>query len=275
LLKTRIISSIVGLILLITVIALGKLELGAAIFILSLVALYEFYNSVSNIGLKPVKFIGYISCIPIIVIGLNGQFSKVPLIIRKLETFDAVFFGLIVLIFILFALIIFQHKKYNINDIAITLFGIFYVTFLFSYIVLIRNFDRGYLLIWLVFIGAWATDTFAYFSGRLFGKTKLIPDISPKKTVAGSVGGILGCILVMYAYGMIFLNYIPSYHFVIMGILCGTISQIGDLAASSIKRYVGVKDYGNIMPGHGGILDRFDSILFVAPVIYFYLSFIS
>lgn len=273
-LKTRLISSIVGLILLFIVLAFGKLVLGVAIFVFSLAALYEFYNSVSNIGLKPVKIIGYLSCLPIIIIGLNGQYKTIPINIGKLETFNALFLGFIILIFILLAMIIFQHKKFNINDISITLFGIFYVAFLFSYIVLIRNYENGHLLIWLVFIGAWVTDTFAYFSGRLFGKKKLIPEISPKKTVAGSIGGIIGCVFVMVVYGAVFLNNISVYHFILLGILCGIISQIGDLAASAIKRYVKVKDYGNIMPGHGGVLDRFDSILFVAPVIYFYLSFI-
>lgn len=273
-LKIRVISAIVGLILLFTVLAFGKLVLGAAIFILSLIGIYEFFNSVSNIGLKPIRIIGYISCLPLLLIGLNGQFIRIPSSITKLETFNVVFLGLIILIFVLFTIIIFQHKKYNINDISITLFGILYVTFLFSYIILIRNFSNGLLLIGLVFIGAWVTDTFAYFSGRLFGKAKLLPDISPKKTIAGSIGGIIGCVFGMAAYGMFFLNSISLYHFIILGILCGIISQIGDLAASAIKRYVKVKDYGNIMPGHGGVLDRFDSILFVAPVIYFYLSFI-
>jgi phosphatidate cytidylyltransferase len=136
----------------------------------------------------------------------------------------------------------------------------------------------GEYLVWFVFIGAFATDTFAYIFGNLMGKTKILPIISPKKSLEGSIGGIFGCILLMVLVNLLATSLgwvsikIPLHHFIVVGLLCGIISQIGDWAASAIKRYVGVKDYGKIMPGHGGVLDRFDSILFVAPVIYFYFS---
>ena len=158
-------------------------------------------------------------------------------------------------------------------------FGVFYITFLFSFIVLIRNLENGFFLIWLVFIGAFSTDTFAYFSGRFFGRRKLMTAISPKKTVEGAMGGMLGCTIVTVLYGMYLresgnISDISLYHYIVLGVLCGTISQLGDWTASAIKRFVKVKDFGNIMPGHGGALDRFDSILFTAPVLYFYISFI-
>jgi phosphatidate cytidylyltransferase len=171
--------------------------------------------------------------------------------------------------------IVLDHKKHNIIDACITAFGITYVPFLMSFLILIRNMDDGIILIWLIFIGAWGTDTMAYTFGRLFGKRKIIPEISPKKTLAGAIGGILGCIALMIAFGFIVKAYfsleISFVVLTILGILCGMISQIGDWSASAIKRYVNVKDFGNIMPGHGGVLDRFDSILFVAPVVYFIL----
>jgi len=136
--------------------------------------------------------------------------------------------------------------------------------------------DRGFEYIWLVVIGASVTDIFAYFAGTFFGRHKIIPDISPKKTVEGSLGGALGCMVTMMLYGIIFLNRhgippVAAYHFAAMGLLCGVLSQIGDWSASAVKRSAGIKDFGWIIPGHGGIMDRCDSYLFVAPAVYFYI----
>jgi phosphatidate cytidylyltransferase len=110
------------------------------------------------------------------------------------------------------------------------------------------------------------TDTFAYFSGYLFGKHKLIPNVSPKKTIEGSIGGILGSTICCLIFGYIF--KLDMALMIVMGIIGSIIAQIGDLFASSIKRYVGIKDYGNLIPGHGGVLDRFDSVILVAPFVY-------
>ena len=152
-------------------------------------------------------------------------------------------------------------------DIIVTFFGIFYVEILLDFIVLImNNFPDGHKLVWLVFIIAFMTDTFAYFSGYLFGKHKLIPNVSPKKTIEGSIGGILGSTISCLIFGHIFnLNMVLM---LILGSIGSIIAQIGDLFASSIKRYVGIKDYGNLIPGHGGILDRFDSVILVTPFVY-------
>jgi phosphatidate cytidylyltransferase len=170
---------------------------------------------------------------------------------------------------------VFKFEKYDYIDISLTYFGIIYVVFLFSFVLLIRNMESGKFYIWLVFIGAWLTDSAAYFTGVKFGKTKIIPTVSPKKTLEGSIGGVVGCIIIMLLYGILVVNNVNEisfYHYIILGILCGTISQIGDWAASAIKRKVEVKDYGNLMPGHGGVIDRFDSILITAPTVYFYLT---
>jgi phosphatidate cytidylyltransferase len=285
-LKTRIISGIVGLILLGAVVFSGSVVLGIGIFILSLLGIFEFYNAISNVGYKPVKTVGYISCISILVLGLNSvSFSSANRFgdyIGLLKSTTYISLGLFVIMAVLVSYIIFKHEKYNIIDISLTVFGVFYVTFLFSFVVLTRNMDNGFYLLWFIFIGAFVTDTFAYFSGRFFGKKKILPDISPKKTLEGAIGGIIGCVLITYIYG-IFINSvfadkglppIEAYHFIIMGIINGLISQVGDWAASAIKRFSKVKDYGKIMPGHGGVLDRFDSILFVAPAVYLYLTLI-
>ena len=128
------------------------------------------------------------------------------------------------------------------------------------------NFDMGKIYVWLIFIIAFATDTCAYFTGYAFGKHKLIPKVSPKKTIEGSIGGILGSTLICLAFGYYF--NIDLKVIVILGFLGSIVAQVGDLFASSIKRYVGIKDYGKLIPGHGGILDRFDSVILVAPFVY-------
>lgn len=262
--KTRIVSALVGLILLAVVMIFSEQILPLAVFLLSLIGVYEYYHAISKAGYKPVKIIGYISCLVLLIIGycdiLNGKYLS---------------FAIFIMLAILMSLVVFKNSIYNIVDISVTVFGVIYVVYLFSFILMTRNLENGGYYIWLIFIGAWSTDTFAYFTGVAFGKRKLIESISPKKTIEGSIGGIIGCVLVTVLFGLYlnrFLAVVPIYHFILIGILCGIISQVGDLSASAIKRFVNIKDYGNIMPGHGGVLDRVDSILFVAPVIYFYIS---
>ncbi len=144
-----------------------------------------------------------------------------------------------------------------------------YIVAAINGIIYIRDFGEGgkYLYL-LIFVGAWVTDIFAYFTGMLFGKHKLIPEVSPKKTVEGSIGGTLFCAAAFVLFGVVIealtsleANYVLL---VVSGILAAVVSQIGDLIMSVIKREHGVKDYGKIFPGHGGMLDRFDSILAVS-----------
>ena len=275
--KIRVTSGIVGSILLFLVVWSGQIVLGLFVFLLSILALNEFYSAVSNIGFKPVRFIGYIASVYMFLLCSRKALNYIGIDIGFLSTYRSALLIIFAAMLVLFCYIIFQNNKYNISDISVTVFGVLYIVFLFSFVILIRNMSNGFYYVWLIFIGAFATDTFAYFTGYLFGKHKLMPEISPKKTVEGSIGGILGCAFTMGCYA-VYLNFnnlangIPLYHFVVLGLLCGIISQIGDWAASAIKRYANIKDYGKIMPGHGGVLDRFDSILFTAPVVYFYLS---
>lgn len=295
--KTRIISAAVALVLLAGVMYLGGTAVGLAIFLLALVGIHEFYNALEKAGYKPVYFLGYLSCLTLLypvvssfvesgmkamlggtsasaggmnalVIGMSALPRANTLVIAAMFVF--------ILIAVLFCIMMFSNGRYSIADIAVTLFGIAYVVFLFSFVTLTRNMEKGYLYIWLIFIGAWATDTFAYFTGVAIGKTKILPKISPKKSLEGCIGGVLGCMLAMVLFGLYFRNVlaVPVIQFAILGLLCGVISQVGDWSASAVKRAAGIKDYGNIMPGHGGVLDRLDSILFVAPVVYFYITLV-
>lgn len=190
---------------------------------------------------------------------------------------EAILLFLISMILLLLLFYVFNYPKYSIKDIALTIFTIFYVPVLFSFVYLLRE-QRGQFgkyIVWLIFISSWGCDTFAYFTGLLFGKHKLTRLVSPHKTIEGAVGGILGSILLGIIYVFILNNFvkIDIYMSLIrVSIACalGAIfSQIGDLTASAIKREYNIKDYGDLIPGHGGVLDRFDSVIFTAPIIYF------
>jgi phosphatidate cytidylyltransferase len=292
--KTRIISAIAALILLAAVVYAGKTAIGLVVFLLAVIGIYEFFGALTKGGFRPVYPLGFISCLALLFpvlrgIGIDPAVGKESMTAENINRYryalltrggaggngvlQAVEIALFLLIVILFCFVIFSGGKYKVRDVSATLFGIAYVVFLFSFVTLTRNLENGSLYIWMIFIGAWATDTFAFFTGLAFGKRKILPRVSPKKTVEGSVGGVVGCIAAMLAFGAYAANLTgtPLYHFAILGGVCGVISQIGDWAASAVKREAGIKDYGNIMPGHGGVLDRVDSMLFVAPAVYFYI----
>lgn len=180
---------------------------------------------------------------------------------------------------VIFVIAIASKGKISYTEIFGTFFTVIFIPMALGSIVRIRAMEGGMSLVILPFIAAWITDTFAYFTGRAFGRHKLAPEISPKKTVEGSLGGILGCIAIMLAY-----NYVSgaiwgvAYRLPLLAVIAAAgsiISQAGDLAMSYIKRGFGVKDYGTIMPGHGGVLDRFDSVLFTAPFLELLLNYIT
>ncbi len=176
--------------------------------------------------------------------------------------------------------LVFRNEKVKAEDVCTTFTMVAYTTICFSCLIRLRyvtveaGADTGELIgkyfFLLVFVAAWITDTFAYFTGFFFGKHKLCPKISPKKTIEGSVGGTLFCVIAFIVYGIVLANISPALKpnfigFAVVGFVMSVLSQIGDLLASVIKRAYGVKDYGNLFPGHGGVLDRFDSVLILAP----------
>ena len=168
----------------------------------------------------------------------------------------------------LFALVVWSHGKFTYNQMAASVLTSFYIMLALNMILFIRDFNEdGQFLYLLIFIGAWMTDIFAYFTGVFFGKHKLIEDVSPKKTIEGSIGGIVFCALSFVALGLvadIFFDRNANLVFLaISGVFISMIAQVGDLIMSVIKRHYCIKDYGKIFPGHGGMLDRFDSILSV------------
>ena len=182
--------------------------------------------------------------------------------------------AVILLLMALMFVYVFAFPKYTANQIMATYCSLIYAPVMLSFVFLTRQLDYGVYLVWMIFISSWISDTCAYLVGVLFGKHKLVPQLSPKKTVEGSIGGILGSAIVGALFGFCLLdktlggNQFGIMLFVI-GAIGSVISQVGDLAASAIKRNHDIKDYGNLIPGHGGIMDRFDSVIFTAPMIYF------
>ncbi|NLY66340.1 MAG: phosphatidate cytidylyltransferase [Tissierellia bacterium] len=251
--KSLIIRSISGLtlvILTIFAIKLGNIYLYGYVFLLSIIGISEFYDAVKNINIKPIKLIGYIACVIFLLNSIGILWAKVSYIF--------------IFVSILLLVCYFTNKKVKFSDVIATFFSIFYIPFLLQHIIYLSN---G-IYIWLVFIIAWGTDTFAYVFGMLFGKHKLCPSLSPKKTIEGSIGGIIGAIGLTYLY-IKYLEIDAYWAFLLIAFIGSIVAQIGDLTASKIKRVTGIKDFGFIMPGHGGVLDRFDSILFIAPYTYY------
>lgn len=262
---TRTISAIVGVPLIAIFLILRGNYLYMFVGVLSLIGMYEYYKAIKTTGVKTMNYIGFIFCI---------AFYALQLIYPKLEIFSKI---MAIMLITLFTYEIFTRKS-GINGIVHTIFGFVYVTFLLSHIILINNLENAAVLVWLPFLTAWFADSSAYFVGISIGKHKLSPMISPKKTIEGALGGIIGCSLLTTVYGIFISNYNSSIgisNFVLIGLLCGVFSPLGDLAASYIKRYTKIKDFGNLIPGHGGILDRFDSILFTAPIVYYYFLLVQ
>ncbi len=239
---------------------LGGVYLKAFVFLLSVAALYEFYHAVSKKEYKPIKFGGYILLLMYYMFNNMEKFTYI-----------------LILGCALLMIIPVINLKYSFIDVALTILGFIYGGLLFSFIYLVNEKSGGMFLVWLIFIGSWICDTAAFYSGKFFGKHKLCPKVSPKKTIEGAIGGMIGATVISGIFGMAVCRYVsvmPIIHFFVIGAMCGIVGQFGDLVASSIKRYVDIKDYSNLIPGHGGILDRFDSIIFCGVAVFYYLTFI-
>ncbi len=166
-----------------------------------------------------------------------------------------------------------NNIKIAIDQISFTLFGILYVAGLGGYYILIRNLEGGGSLIFFLLLITWLGDTAAYYWGKNYGKKPLAPIISPNKTVEGAVAGLVGS-LAAGVVGYWFLGNMAMVHCLLLALICGTIGQFGDLAESLLKRHAGIKNSGNLLPGHGGILDRIDGLLLAGPTFYCYLKFV-
>lgn len=264
-LKTRVISAVIFVPLILAFLCLRGNYLFLFVAFISLIGLHEYFKAMRNVKVATIDLLGYAMAVGyFIFMLLPGAGKYIGILVS--------FFTMAVMSYEIIA------QKHNIVDISVTIFGVLYIPFFFSYIIYLDRLKYGNIILWLPFLTAWFTDTLAYFVGRRFGKTKLCPKVSPNKSVEGAIGGVIGCIVLNTVFGIIINHFgynLSVVHFIIVGLLCGVTAQLGDLSASFIKRYSGVKDFGTLIPGHGGILDRFDSILFTAPTVYSYFFVIS
>lgn len=206
----------------------------------------------------------------------------VPLVLTSIATPICAYFSLKSAITICVLALIYNmglqvlsHRRVDLTNVSKAVFGIFYITTGFTSFVLLKT--ENSTIFWLIFIGAWGCDMFAYFGGKLFGRRKLLPEISPKKTIEGSIVGTMAVGVFFVVFKILFLEINGALDCLLMflvGILTAIASQMGDLVMSAVKRQYGIKDFSNLLPGHGGILDRFDSILLVAPTLYYVYSVI-
>jgi len=254
--KTRILSALIMLPLL-AVIYFGGIWLVATCFVIGILGVREFFKGFESLEIKPSFPIAVLS-----TMGLYGIF----LLGGKTEWYQCWWF-LSVLISLLY---LFNIDKRKLEDAMATITGIFYVVYFSFHVVLVGNTGSASILVWLIVLSAFGSDVFAYFTGMAIGRHKLCPMISPKKTIEGAIGGVVGSILICGGFGFIFAHQY-FVHCLVIGAIGAVISQCGDLTASIFKRKMGLKDYGNLIPGHGGILDRFDSVLFTAPAVYYYI----
>ena len=255
--KTRILSAIIMLPLLALVFFGGRLLL-IACFVIGMMGVREFFQGFERISIKPSYRVANLSMLGLYAVNLFAPSQ---------HQFYMFWFFAVVIMSLIY---LFNIDQRELSDAMATLTGIFYVVFLSFHVTLVDQTGEYSILVWLIFITAFGTDSMAYFAGYAFGKHKLAPKISPKKTIEGSIGGILGSVLFSAVFGYF---VVPGLliHCIVIGVLGGIVSQLGDLTASIFKRKMGIKDFGNLIPGHGGILDRFDSVLFTAPMVYYYI----
>lgn len=262
---TRLISGVLLVLVAILVVSSGGSILFITTGMISLIGLYELYH-VIKIEKDILGMIGYLTVISYYgLLWFDGHNYIVLMAIAALMVMMSAY--------------VFTFPKYKLEQISIAFLGVFYVSIMLSYLYQVRMMIDGVYLVWLVFISSWGCDTCAYCFGMLFGKHKLAPVLSPKKSIEGAVGGVFGATVLGLLYGIVFGRYMdevanPQLACALACAIASMISQIGDLAASGIKRNYNVKDYGHLIPGHGGILDRFDSMLFTAPAIFFALTFL-
>lgn len=263
--KVRVISGIVVAALMLLCAWLGGAYLLVLLAGVSVVGLYEFYHAVGILSdgkyIDLLTGVGYAATVAYyIIMGIT-------------QSMHALLFVIVLLMIIFMGVYVLTFPKYYASSIMPAFFGFFYVSVMLGFVYMTRSLEQGIFVVWLIFFSSWFCDVFAYFTGMLIGKHRLAPVLSPKKSIEGAIGGVVFPAIFGAIYGYCINRYaVPGFPIAATAALTAigaAVSQVGDLSASAIKRNHEIKDYGNIIPGHGGILDRFDSVIFTAPMIFF------
>ncbi|MBR2179979.1 MAG: phosphatidate cytidylyltransferase [Selenomonadaceae bacterium] len=286
----RIISGIVGIAIAAVVIQLGGLPFAAFAMLLTLIGWYEYSSMMKAKGLDITFLLGALTLILMLCCAWLGNTEELLAVLT---------IGMLMI----FLMTVLLHGSVRPIDACASIAGVLYIGLPFAHLILLRflddesqvidsvapiadkglmaignaleslmalNFDVGSAMIWLLFICTWSSDTFAYFVGVAIGSHKLASSISPKKTVEGFIGGVLGTTAMAVLVGHVCFNF-PFVEMAILGFILAIVATLGDLVESVMKRFAGIKDSGILLPGHGGMLDRFDSIFFTAPVFYYFI----
>lgn len=262
--KERTISAVVIVIVALASILPGGIILAAVLYVISIIGYLELTKACGvRKGEKPgsleITGIAAITCYYPVIYFVQDSSYAVMVIILSMMAMMSVY--------------VFSYPRFHASQVMAAYFSLIYAPVMLSFVFLTRQLENGIYLVWMIFISSWISDTFAYLTGVMIGRHKLAPVLSPKKSVEGAVGGVIGAALVGALFGVYISSALGMDQIaVILAVVGGVgsvISQVGDLAASAIKRNHDIKDYGKLIPGHGGIMDRFDSVIFTAPITYF------
>ena len=259
--KTRLISGIVLVIIALATIISGSWILFFTLLAVSLIGMRELYKvmKVSDEHVTVLELVGYLGAV-LYYIAMKADFGNYGTM--------AIIISMILILFVY----VFGYPKYHAEQVMAAFFGVVYVAVMLSFIYLTRSLPDGKFLVWLIFLCSWGCDTCAYCVGMLIGKHKMAPVLSPKKSIEGAVGGVAGAALLGVIYAAATQGKMAEY-----ALICAVgalMSMVGDLAACAINRNQNIMDYGKLIPGHGGILDRFDRVIITAPVIYYHAKMI-
>lgn len=283
---TRIITGLIGIAAAVGIITKGGLLFAAAVFFLAVVGWYEYYKMAQSKGYHVYPLTSGLGSVLLVAMAALGYYVEME------QVFTLAFMTMLVTIFFILNAIEGLWRHCNRGDdrwlanTALSAWAMLYCGLLMAHVIILRAFDGGphidlgfrvfeygEICLWIVLLGTWASDTFAYFVGRAFGKTPFC-SVSPKKSFEGGVGGFVGCFIVVLGLCVVCLG-VPLWHAVVVALAIAIFAPLGDLIESIIKRSFDIKDSGKIFPGHGGVLDRFDSLLFTAPVVYYIMMILS
>lgn len=272
----RVITGVIGIPVAIVIIFYpGGLPLTVAAAVVAFLGGFEFYSGVRRSGARPITWTGLAATV-LFVVAARVSDSR-----NALPIFASLFTLLLILSFLVELL---RFNRAPLTNIGTTVTGAVYVGWLISHVVMLRGIGGHTITLWsysekpgawlvmFAFLCTWACDTGAFIIGRLYGKTKLAPKLSPNKTLEGSIAGLVCSVLAAALFGLVI--DLPPQHALALGAIIGLMTQLGDLSESAVKRELRIKDFGNLLPGHGGILDRFDSLLFTGPATYYYAVFL-